>query len=91
MLDLTLTPDRAMPELRYKTRTFTRRYSSPVWCVFTRNEQGVFIGSQGWSCGKNRAGGGAAKGLASRVFGGTDIVASDSFLPPYGEIFPRRT
>jgi hypothetical protein len=38
MLDSTLTSDRAMPAICYETRTFTRRYSTKVWCVFTRHE-----------------------------------------------------
>jgi hypothetical protein len=42
MLDLTLTLDKAMPVLRYKTRTFKRRNSTQVWCVFTRHVTASF-------------------------------------------------
>jgi hypothetical protein len=41
-------------------------FYSGVVCVYNVRVGGVFIGSQGWSCGKNWARGIAADGLAGR-------------------------
>jgi hypothetical protein len=99
MLDSTLTPDGVMPALHYKTGTFTWRYSSQVWCVFIRYVQaGLFIGSQGQSCGKNWARGGATEGsighlvwLAGRPSLGADRPLFLGFLGVNRPLFLWRT
>jgi hypothetical protein len=49
-------------------------FYSGVVCVYKARVGGLFIGSQGWSCGESSAGGCAAQGPASRHVWPTDQV-----------------
>jgi hypothetical protein len=42
MLNSTLTLDRTTLALCYEIGTFTRRYSTQVWCVFTSTSRGIY-------------------------------------------------
>jgi hypothetical protein len=42
ILDSTLTLDRITLALRYEIETFTKRYSTQVWCVFTSMSRGIY-------------------------------------------------